>query len=699
MKGKSVGRVVHRCVQVSYLREIISNVSARGFIYSDILQTTTYLMAHTYLPRINPCFVSHNLALGGAQTAVLRYISALPEWVRDRTTLYSQSDDMPLLDAAEKNGFTCGNVTREAPMDPSSYFLSYGDLTGLPQRPTSLVLHSWDEAGWRFIDRAYDNLYGMKVAGVSQKVLDRYSDWAKEKNHKVLGVMTPPVSEFTSVKGKYDERGRIVVGWMGRPLESKGLMTLPYLLAEEPRMVIRAWTGADTAGLEYTQRTQAEALAKVIKLAQDLGVSDRLDIRPLDFNPFNYRHRLDGCHVLLGNSEKEGYLLTAAEALSCGVPVVVTKTCGIADMIQNGKNGVLIDWNASPKKLAKTAHKAILRAAQCDTVDCLASAANLSLAANYASAHSQILTEMTGTCLINRDANVTVGLRIHKGTDVSKLEDAVNSIASQTYRRFKTILLVDGPWSYAEPIAKRFGLPLICTGMEPDIEHCSWLHRQAVEQCGTEFYKPLDYDDQILPTYLERAVATLESKKADVYGCKLLTLENGDIQPRLHWPNKPVESMFTGNSDDNMLPHSSVTMRTKIALKAGNYQERAVGLGADDYHLWYRIHKAGGVFHRDDEVRNVVYRIHEQNSLKIRRERFGNTVKDQRAAARKNLFQKAAAAAGFTVIAGGAAGCADEAPKTDPGESAAKAKPTADKMVDPANKVATSADKVDPPHS
>ncbi|MDF1751986.1 MAG: glycosyltransferase [Verrucomicrobiales bacterium] len=650
-------------------------------------------MAHSYLPKINPCFVSHNLALGGAQTAVLRYISALPEWVRDRTTLYSQSDDMPLLDAAEKNGFTCGNVTREAPIDPSSYFLSYGDLTGLPQRPTSLVLHSWDDAGWRFINRAYDNLTGMKVAGVSQKVLDRYADWAKEKNHKVLGVMTPPVSEFTSAKGQYDPKGRLVVGWMGRPLESKGLMTLPYLLQAEPRMVIRAWTGADTAGLEYTQRTQAEALAKVIKLAQDLGVSDRLDIRPLDFNPFNYRHRLEGCHVLLGNSEKEGYLLTAAEALSCGIPVVVTKTCGVADIIQNGKNGVLIEWSSSPKKLAKSAHKAILRAVECDTIDCLASAANLSLAANYASAHSQILCEMTGASLINRDANLTVGLRIHKGTDVSKLEDAVNSLASQTYRRFKTILLVDGPWAFAEPIAKRFGLPLICTGMEPDIEHCSWLHRQAVEQCGTEFYKPLDYDDQILPTYLERAVATLEREKVDVYGCKLMTLENGDIQPRLHWPNKPLETMFTGNSDDNMLPHSSVTMRTKVALKAGNYQERAIGLGADDYHLWYRIHQVGGKFYRDDEVRNVVYRIHEQNSLKIRRERFGNTVKEQKAAARRNLFQKAAAAAGFTVIAGGAAGCADDAAKNNAAEPGDKSKATATQVDQPA------ASKVDPPHS
>ena len=88
------------------------------------------------------------MALGGAQTAVLRYIQALPEWVRDRTTLYSQSNDTPLLDQAVEGGFECGNITREAPGDPSMWFLSYGNLEGLPERPTSLVLHSWDDAGW-----------------------------------------------------------------------------------------------------------------------------------------------------------------------------------------------------------------------------------------------------------------------------------------------------------------------------------------------------------------------------------------------------------------------------------------------------------------------------------------------------------------------------------------------------------------------
>jgi hypothetical protein len=615
------------------------------------------------------------MALGGAQTAVLRYIQALPEWVRDRTILYSQSDDMPLLDKAVEAGFECGAITRQAPGNPSSWFLSYGNLDGLPDRPTSLVLHSWDDAGWRYFNKAYAGRRGMTVAGVSQKVMDRYEPWIRENGHTSAGILPPPVSEFCMAKGDYDPHGRIVVGWMGRPLEDKGLMTLPYLLAENPRIVVRAWTGADTAGLDYTLRVQNETMREVLKLAKKLGVEDRLDIRPLDFNPLHYRHRLEGCHVLLGNSRKEGFLLTAAEALSCGIPVVVTKTCGIADFIKNGQNGYLIDWNDNPKRLAKTAHRAILKAVKLDGAKCLASAEPLSLGGNFAQTHREVLGRLTGTSLQHPEATVTFGVRIHEGVTEEYLDDAINSIASQTYRKFKVILLVDGPWEFGERLARRYELPLICTGLQPDIEHCSWLHRQAVAQCETEFYKPLDYDDQILPNYLERAVKTLEEKGADVYGCLLNTLQDGEIAPRLHWPNKPLDTMFTGNSDDNMLPHSSVLMRTRTALKAGNYQERAVGLGADDYHLWYRIFKAGGEFFRDDNVRNVVYRIHDRNSLNIRRARFGHSNK------RKQQLLAGAAAAG---IALSTAAC-----DTDQPEPAARVEQAAP----------DGADRVDPPHS
>ncbi|MFM1559865.1 MAG: glycosyltransferase [Roseibacillus sp.] len=633
-------------------------------------------MSHNMLPQIAPCFVTHNMALGGAQTAVLRYIESLPRWVRDRTTLYCQSGDTPLLDKALEHGFECGEITRVAPNDPSAWFLSYGNLEGLPERPTSLVLHSWDDAGWRYFSKAYEGRRGMTVAGVSRKVMDRYAGWIHENDHLDGGILPPPVTEYCMAKGEFDPKGRIVVGWMGRPLEDKGLMTLPYLLKENPRIVIRAWTGAETAGLDYTLRVQGEAMEAVMKLARKLGVADRFDVRPLDFNALSYRHRLEGCHVLLGNSRKEGFLLTAAEALSCGIPVVVTKTCGIADFIVNGQNGYLIDWNDSPKRLAKAAHRAILKAVKLDSVTCLASVDKLSLGSNYARAYRPILANLTHTSLQHPEARVTFGVRIHDGVDATYLDDAINSIATQTYRKFKVVLLVDGSWALGERLAQRYDLPLICTGMKADIEHCSWLHRQVLEQCDTEFYKPLDYDDQLLPNYLERAVQILDQKGVDVYGCLLNTLQDGEISPRLHWPNKPVETMFTGNSDDNMLPHSSVTMRTRIALKAGNYQERAIGLGADDYHLWNRIHKAGGEFFRDDEVRNVVYRIHDKNSLVIRRERFGHSNK------RKQLLAGAAAA-----------GIALSAVACDGDDKNAKADGETPKVA-PANP-----GKVDPPHS
>jgi hypothetical protein len=549
-------------------------------------------------------------------------IQALPAWVRQRTTLYCQSQDMPLLEAAiQKHGFTVGAITNEPPEDPSCWVLSYGKIDDLPARPTSLILHSWDDEGWRYVTKTYGKMKGLTVAGVSDQVLGRYRQWISDGDHHIAGILPPPVTEFTHVRGKRDPH-RLVVAWMGRPLESKGLLSLPYLLARDKRLVVRAWTGADTAGLPYTRKVQAQTMEKFLALAKKLNVEDRLDLRPLDFDPFSYRHRLDGAHVLLGNSKREGFLMTAAEALSCGLPVVVTRSCGVASFVRQDISGALIDWNEDPQKLAEASYRGILRAVNLDSMDCLKSVQNLSLEAGYRETFGQILADLTHTRLQNDEPRVTIGVRIHKGMPLESLDQAISSVASQTYGRFKTVLLVDGPTGYAEDLARRYDLPLICTGREPDITHCSGLHRRAVEQCDTEFYKPLDYDDQLLPGYLERAVATMDAKKLDVYGCLLMTLQNGEFSPRW-WPNKPLAGMFTGNVNDNQLPHSSVLLRTAKLREAGNYQEKAVGLGADDYNTWYRIHKARGVFFRDDEARNVVYRIHEKNSLPIRKQRYG----------------------------------------------------------------------------
>ena len=39
------------------------------------------------------------------------------------------------------------------------------------------------------------------------------------------------------------------------------------------------------------------------------------------------------------------------------------------------------------------------------------------------------------------------------------------------------------------------------------------------------------YDDQLMPEYLETAVRAMDEKKLDVYGCLLMTLENGEYSP------------------------------------------------------------------------------------------------------------------------------------------------------------------------
>ena len=188
---------------------------------------------------------------------------------------------------------------------------------------------------------------------------------------------------------------------------------------------------------------------------------------------------------------------------------------------------------------------------------------------------------------------MTVGLRIHKGMPIESLDQAASSLALQTYRKFKTVLLVDGPWEYGEKLAERYDLPLICTGEEPDITHCSWLHRQAVEQCDTEFYKPLDYDDQFMP-----GLPGARGRHAGPHKRGRLRLPADDAAERASFAAAGGRTSRSRRCSRATSTTTSFRTRRscsapKSSATAGNYSERAVGLGADDYNLWYP-HPQGG---------------------------------------------------------------------------------------------------------
>jgi glycosyltransferase involved in cell wall biosynthesis len=80
---------------------------------------------------------------------------------------------------------------------------------------------------------------------------------------------------------------------------------------------------------------------EVRRLAADLGVGDRTDF-PGALAPDQVRRRLERASVFCLPSLWEGQPAAAIEAMAVGVPVVITDTPGTRELIDDGRNGLLI---------------------------------------------------------------------------------------------------------------------------------------------------------------------------------------------------------------------------------------------------------------------------------------------------------------------------------------------------------------------
>lgn len=85
-----------------------------------------------------------------------------------------------------------------------------------------------------------------------------------------------------------------------------------------------------------------------ITVAKDLGIENNVDF-------LGYRNDVDQLlqlsDVLFASSKNEGLPINMIEALSCGLPVVATRTRGHVDLINDGMNGLLFDLD-SPSEAA-----------------------------------------------------------------------------------------------------------------------------------------------------------------------------------------------------------------------------------------------------------------------------------------------------------------------------------------------------------
>jgi L-malate glycosyltransferase len=78
----------------------------------------------------------------------------------------------------------------------------------------------------------------------------------------------------------------------------------------------------------------------LIRRAQELGIEDYVRFLPACFDPFPYYRSI---HLFLNTSLHEGVPLSMIEAMASGLPVVAPRVGGIPEIIENGRQGILVD--------------------------------------------------------------------------------------------------------------------------------------------------------------------------------------------------------------------------------------------------------------------------------------------------------------------------------------------------------------------
>jgi glycosyltransferase involved in cell wall biosynthesis len=68
----------------------------------------------------------------------------------------------------------------------------------------------------------------------------------------------------------------------------------------------------------------------------------RIFLRPVEVRTVGFAQVYGGMSVLVHPSLADGYAYVVAEAMACGVPVIVTSNTGASDLVVDGENGFIV---------------------------------------------------------------------------------------------------------------------------------------------------------------------------------------------------------------------------------------------------------------------------------------------------------------------------------------------------------------------
>ena len=145
----------------------------------------------------------------------------------------------------------------------------------------------------------------------------------------------------------FSDSDKIMI-FVGNPFQRKGL---DYLIRALPMIKpAKAKTKNKTKGKVKLLVMGRDNKEPYIRLAEKLGVSNRIVFG--GFTP-DINQYFSAADMFVFPTLYEPFGLVILEAMASGLPVVVSSEAGASELIEDGKDGLLLDNPASPKEIAE----------------------------------------------------------------------------------------------------------------------------------------------------------------------------------------------------------------------------------------------------------------------------------------------------------------------------------------------------------
>ena len=198
---------------------------------------------------------------------------------------------------------------------------------------------------------------------------------------------------------------------------------------------------------------------------------------------------------------------------------------------------------------------------------------------------------------------ITVLICVHSKNEQNDkfLSEALLSLDSQTYKDFKTIIVLDECWGETKSMLEAIELNINFLVIERDKkEGLAYAKNYGLSFVDTEYVAFLDADDLYEPTKLEKQVEFIKDNDVDFLGTHAWNNINNNRKIK-------TPSCFDVNSynkheeivnkllHENCLTHGSMLIKMKALKELGYYNHVK---GSEDWDLWKRASKAGYKFHQ-----------------------------------------------------------------------------------------------------